>query len=82
MQNLTLTNEFLNKEKDQAINKTVKLKIIMDNWATSHNNLNKVLEAQIPHQCQEILGGDIDGTIDSRNILTENEHLFQSTKDL
>jgi len=64
---LTLTNDFLNKEKDQAINKTVKLQIITDNWATSHNNLNKILEAQIPHQCQKILGGDIDGAVDARN---------------
>ncbi|KAL4562224.1 hypothetical protein LXL04_034422 [Taraxacum kok-saghyz] len=75
---LTLTNEFLNKEKDQAINKTVKLKIITDNWATSHNNLNKILEAQIPHQCQKILGGDIDGAINSHNTVTENEYLFQN----
>ena len=43
---LNLTNVFLNKEKDQAINQTVKLQAITDNWATSHNNLNKILEAQ------------------------------------
>ena len=78
---MTLTNDFLNKEKDQAISKTVKLQSITNNWATSHNNLNKILEAQIPHQCQKILGGDIDGAIDAGNTNFENEPPLQNPKD-
>ena len=78
---LTLKNEFLNEQKDQAINKIVKLQTIIDNWANSHNNLNKILEAQIPHQCQKILGGDIDGFVDSCKPVIENEQTFQNSKD-
>jgi hypothetical protein len=79
---LNLTNEFLNKEKDQAISTTVKLQTIIDNWATSHNNLNKILQAQIPHQCQKILGGDIDGAINAGNTKFENESIFQDPTKL
>ena len=62
---LSLTNKLLNEEKDQVISTSVKLQNIIDNWAKSHNNLNKILDAQIPHQRQKILGGDIDGVVNS-----------------
>ncbi|KAL4573803.1 hypothetical protein LXL04_020621 [Taraxacum kok-saghyz] len=61
--NLSLTNKFIHTEKDKAIENSDKLQRIMNNWAHSHNKLNKIISDQIPDQCAKIIGGQIDEAV-------------------
>ena len=61
--NLSLTNKFLHTEKDIATENSDKLQRIINNWAHSHNKLNKILSDQIPDQCAKIIGGQIDEAV-------------------
>ena len=57
---MTLTNKLLNIEKYRAKSVAINLQSIFKNWARSHNKLNRIIDAQIPDQCEKILGGNID----------------------
>ena len=66
----------LNEENNQTISTTLKLQETIDNWAKSHGNLNKILDAKIPHQCKKILGGDIDGAVNILKLTKPEENLL------
>ena len=45
-------------ERDQALNHSIKIQSITETWLKSHQNLNQILSAQIPDQCEKVLGGN------------------------
>ncbi|TLX68938.1 hypothetical protein E9993_23140, partial [Labilibacter sediminis] len=52
---------------------------ILNHWAKSHNNLSHLLSAQIPDQCEKILGGNID---DADKLIHETKTEFPSDDEL
>lgn len=62
--NLSLTNIDLHYKKDNDELHKNKLWGIVNNWAHSHYKLNKIIDAQIPDQRGQIIGGNIDDAIE------------------
>ena len=64
-------NDSLYIERDQAINRSIKIQSITETWLKSHQNLNQIILVQIPDQCEKILGGDTE----------KSEKHFDSTEE-
>ena len=78
--NLSLTNINLQTKKDRVEMYVKKVQGIMNNWAHSHHKLSKIIDTQIPDQCEKILSGNI---IEDVNIYKqiEIEENFPSSHD-
>ena len=76
-----LTNVTLHKAKDLAELTASNCESILYNWTHSHHKLNKIIEAQIPEQCEKILGGNLDKAVDLYKTV-EKEPNFLSASEL
>ena len=79
--NFSLANDSLHKEKDQAVLTASNIQSIINNWSHSHHKLNKIIDAQIPEQCEKILGGNIDKAVEIFKEI-EKESNFPSPAEL
>ena len=55
-----MTNNLIYKERDSAVLTAKNCESIIQNWTHSHHKLNKIINVQIPEQCEKILGGELD----------------------
>lgn len=82
VKNLSLTNVDLHTKKDNTKLHANKLQCIVNNWAHSHHKLKKIIiNAQIPDQCMQILGGNIDEAVKVYKQI-ETESVFSTLSDL
>ena len=50
----------------------------MKNWASSHINVTKIINVQIPDQCEKILGGDIEGALSLTKVVETKQTFYKA----
>ena len=64
LRDATMTNNLIYKERDSAVLTAKNCESIIQNWTHSHHKLNKIIDVQIPEQCEKILGGKLDDAVE------------------
>lgn len=81
LHNLYTINYDLKSEKDSIVHVAQKCQSITKHWVLSHFKTAKIVNDQIPHQYENIIGGSIDEPVDIFKMI-ESESIFPSQSEL
>lgn len=75
---ILLTNNFLHAEREKDVDHPRSIKLILNNWASSHSNVTRIINDQFPDQYENILGGDIKDGIPLTNKVDTKQTFYNT----